>query len=270
MAAVSTGFESASPPRCLLVFFLVKIANSECLAGENTTAGKHPRKLKFDMSFQVLPACVVSRQAKLVALIRQKLLGKCNFNKLQNPAPPVIKDNARDSLYIYNIVLAKAMKRADKRGQTIEEVLNSFGEIMAKLMIDHHQKQVEKLDLTLLQGQLLRVLRRGPMPTGKLAAELRVSASAVTQLTDRLIRKGLIEREPAASDRRSVIIRLSAKGLRVIEEFRKRRGVFFKEAIAQLNETEQAHVIEAMRTVIGALEGYQKTSPQSGSRTAQK
>lgn len=179
--------------------------------------------------------------------------------------------NTKNSLYIYNIVLHKATKGTDKRGHAIEEVLNAFGEVMAKLMIDHHQKQIESLDLTLLQGQLLRVLHRGPQPTGKLGAELQVSASAITQLTDRLIRKGLIERQAAEGDRRSVIIRLSAKGLRLIEEFRKRRGVFFREAIAQLSETEQAHAIEAMKTVIGALKSYeQKTSSPGDPRTAQK
>ena len=150
----------------------------------------------------------------------------------------------------------KLSARGTKRGDPITEVLNAFGEVMAKMMIDHHQRQIEALDLTLLQGQLLRVLRRGPQPTGKLAAELHVSASAITQLTDRLIRKGLIEREAAASDRRSVIIRLSAKGSKMIEEFRKRRGVFFREALAQLNEKEQARVIAAMKTVIRALESY--------------
>jgi DNA-binding MarR family transcriptional regulator len=168
-------------------------------------------------------------------------------------------------------VRPKATKRADKPGQAIEEVLNAFGEVMAKMMIDHHQKQVEALDLTLLQGQLLRALRREPLATGRLATELRVSASAITQLTDRLIRKGLIERQAAENDRRSVIIHLSAKGTRLIEEFRKRRGVFFREAIAKLSETEQAHVIEAMKTVIRALGSYeQKTGSQGGSRTAQK
>ena len=151
-------------------------------------------------------------------------------------------------------MLPKATKKAAKSGHAIEEVLNSFGEVMAKMMVDNHQRQIEALDLTLLQGQLLRVLRRRPLPTGKLAAELQVSASAITQLTDRLIRKGLIERQAAETDRRAVIIRLSAKGVRLIEEFRKRRTRFFTEALAQLNETDQQHVIEAMKTIIRALE----------------
>ncbi|MFN2579024.1 MAG: MarR family winged helix-turn-helix transcriptional regulator [Pyrinomonadaceae bacterium] len=168
-------------------------------------------------------------------------------------------------------MLAKATKRMEKQGRAFEEVLNNFAEVMAKLMIDNHQKQIESLDLTLLQGQLLRILRRGPQATGNLAAELQVSASAITQLTDRLIRKGLIERHAAETDRRSVIICLSVKGLRVVDEFRKRRGIVFNEAIAELNETEQAHVIGAMKTVIGALESYEhKISSQGDRRTASK
>lgn len=140
----------------------------------------------------------------------------------------------------------------------IERVLNSFAEVMSKLMVDHHQQQITALDLTLPQGQVLRILRRGAAPTGKLATELRVSASAVTQLTDRLVRKGLIERQAAARDRRSVLVALSAKGKRLVDGFRKRRSIFFREVLTQLSETEQAHVIEAMKMMIMALESYEQ------------
>jgi DNA-binding MarR family transcriptional regulator len=143
-----------------------------------------------------------------------------------------------------------------RNSEEIESVLNAFAEVMSRLMIDQHQKQITALELTLLQVQGLRVLRRGPAPTGKFAAELGISASAVTQLTDRLIRKGLIERQAAADDRRSVLVALSAKGKRMIDAFRKRRTYFFSEALKQLSEPEHVHVIEAMTMVIRALESY--------------
>jgi DNA-binding MarR family transcriptional regulator len=140
----------------------------------------------------------------------------------------------------------------------IEEVLNGFAEVMSKLMIDHHQEQIAALDLTLLQGQVLRILRRGAVPTGKLASELQISASAVTQLTDRLIRKELIERESAIGDRRCVVVGLSPKGRRLIDDFRKRRTVLFGEALSQLSEPEHAQVVQAMKLVIGALESSEQ------------
>ena len=74
-----------------------------------------------------------------------------------------------------------------------EAVLDRFSEMMFKLMMEHHQKHVLELDLTVPQAQALKVLRHGPLCTGELAVELRISAPAVTQLTNRLTRKHLIE-----------------------------------------------------------------------------
>lgn len=154
---------------------------------------------------------------------------------------------------------------AKRAPDEIENVLNSFAEVMTKLMIDQHQQQITALDLTLLQGQVLRVLRRGSLPTGKLASELQISASAVTQLTDRLIRKGLIERQAAAGDRRSVLVGLSAKGERLVDGFRKRRALFFREVLEELSETEHSHVIKAMKMVNKGLESYER---KKGSKSA--
>ncbi len=137
----------------------------------------------------------------------------------------------------------------------LEEVLNSFAEVMAKLLIDQHRQNVTALDLTLPQAQMLRILRRGTLPTGQLAAELNVTASSVTQLTDRLIRKGLIERQAAKNDRRAVIVALSSKGKRLVDGFRKRRALLLREAMTRLNKSEQADVIEAMKMVVNALNG---------------
>ncbi|MBA2731475.1 MAG: MarR family transcriptional regulator [Acidobacteria bacterium] len=138
----------------------------------------------------------------------------------------------------------------------VEEVLNSFTEIMSGLMIDQYQKQITELELTLPQAQLLRVLRRGAMQTGQLAAEMRISAPAITQLTDRLIRKGLIERSATADDRRCVIVALSAEGRRLVDQFRQRRREIFNEALADLSEAERKQALEVMGKVVKALESY--------------
>jgi DNA-binding MarR family transcriptional regulator len=147
-------------------------------------------------------------------------------------------------------------------GQTEEAatLLNRFAEIMARLTIDHHQQQVTALDLTLAQAQVLRILRRGPLPTGQLAVELRVSPSSVTQLTDRLIRKQLLQRQSVAGDRRCVLVAVSAKGKRLIDDFRRRRSLVFQEALAQLNAKEQQHILAAMKMVVETLDRYEEVT----------
>jgi DNA-binding MarR family transcriptional regulator len=138
-----------------------------------------------------------------------------------------------------------------------EEILSSFAEIMSKLLLEHYQHHLAQLDLTLPQAQVLRALRRGPVLTGRLAAELRITAPAITQLTDRLIRKGLIERQAAADDRRCVLVALSAKGKRLVDQFRRQRSSIFSGALQYLSEDDQAQVVEGLSRVIEALERYE-------------
>lgn len=142
--------------------------------------------------------------------------------------------------------------------EKLEGILSSFAEVMSMILLDVHQQHLAELDLTLPQAQVLRVLRRnGTVPTGRLAAELRISAPAITQLTDRLIRKGLIERRTATGDRRSVLVALSGKGKRLVDLYRKRRCEIFSAALAELDEIERAEVGASLEKVITALERYE-------------
>ena len=150
---------------------------------------------------------------------------------------------------------------AESAPAEVEEVLGSFTEVMSRLMIDHYQKQINELDLTLPQAQVLRVLRAKCMTTGQLAAELRISAPAITQLTDRLIRKGLIERRAGTDDRRCVIVALSEKGAHLVDQFRARRREIFSRALADLGEQDRRQVIEVLGRVVKALESYEQGAP---------
>ena len=139
----------------------------------------------------------------------------------------------------------------------VEEVLNSFAEVISALMIDQYQKHIAELDLTFPQAQAMRILRRGPVPTGQLACLLRISAPAITQLTDRLIRKGLIKRTAGAEDRRCVIVALSVRGRQLVDQFRQRRREVFSRALAHLSNQEQAEINEALVKVVAALEEFE-------------
>ncbi len=95
------------------------------------------------------------------------------------------------------------------------------------------------------------------------AFQLRISASSVTQLTDRLIRNGLIERQGVTGDRRLVMIALSAEGKRLVDRFRKRRSLMFTKAIAQPRQAEQKDIIEAMKMVVRVFESSDQAAVQT-------
>jgi DNA-binding MarR family transcriptional regulator len=140
-------------------------------------------------------------------------------------------------------------------------VLDGFVETVFRLMIDHHHRRVTEVDLTLLQAQALRVLHREPLSTTKLAAELRVSAPAATQLTDRLTRKRLIERKSVDGDRRMVLLVLTARGKDLIDGFRQHRNKMFAEALGHLSEADQTEFVSALATISAGL-GVNASPPE--------
>jgi DNA-binding MarR family transcriptional regulator len=139
--------------------------------------------------------------------------------------------------------------------EAAEVILDRFIEGLFRLMLDHHQAHVVEMDLTLVQAQALKLLRAAPLPTSKLAAALGISAPAVTQLTDRLGRKQLIERQAVETDRRTVIVAVTEKGGRVIDEFRKRRNDVFAATLSRLSEEDRMGVINALSKVAAVLHG---------------
>ncbi len=142
----------------------------------------------------------------------------------------------------------------------VEVVLDRFAETMFRLMLDHHQQQAVEMAMTLPQAQALRLLFGGPRSTGDLAAALRISAPAVTQLTDRLTRKQLIERQAADGDRRSVMIALTERGRRAVESFRERRHTIISGALTFLDDLDRAQIVLALSKMVGALEQFEAAS----------
>jgi DNA-binding MarR family transcriptional regulator len=73
-----------------------------------------------------------------------------------------------------------------------------------------------------------------------------------------LIRKRLIERRASDADRRFVQIALSARGKRLVDQFRQRRIHIFSEAFKSLDGEERAQVVASLEKMVTALEGYER------------
>jgi DNA-binding MarR family transcriptional regulator len=137
--------------------------------------------------------------------------------------------------------------------EAAEVILDGFIEGLFRLMLDDHQTQVVEMDLTLVQAQALKLLRAAPLPTSKLAEALGISAPAVTQLTDRLGRKRLIERQAVKTDRRAVMVAVTEKGGRLIDGFRKRRNEVFADTLSRLSDADRREVIDALSKVVAVF-----------------
>jgi DNA-binding MarR family transcriptional regulator len=102
-------------------------------------------------------------------------------------------------------------------------------------------------DITLPQYRALVVLAGRPgISVTDLAEALDVHASTVTRLCDRLVRKQLVLRTPAVDDRRSIELRLSPGGRRLVEDVTHRRRRDIATITAALPDDVRRHAVEAL------------------------
>jgi len=94
----------------------------------------------------------------------------------------------------------------------------------------------------------------GPLTLGELAAAEQVRPPTMSRLVSALERDGLVRREADASDRRSVRLRATAKGERLLARGRARRVETLARALEALEATDARAVqraVEVLEVVLG-------------------
>ena len=89
------------------------------------------------------------------------------------------------------------------------------------LFINETERPYQSYDLTLAQMDVLSSLARTdgePISCSEIAERTLITKGGITGILDRLEARGLVKRFPSSDDRRSVLVRLSGKG---VELFRK-------------------------------------------------
>jgi DNA-binding MarR family transcriptional regulator len=94
-----------------------------------------------------------------------------------------------------------------------------------------------------------------------LAERLRLEKSSVSRLVVRLGEKGWVRRDPDPVDRRSTLVRLTARGHRTAEQMGKARAEKFRVLYEALSEEERAAVSGALGTLVRAIEGRHAGAP---------
>lgn len=112
----------------------------------------------------------------------------------------------------------------------------------------HHAAHPE---LSLGQLAALRSLERlGPMSPTELATQEKVQPPSMTKIVGRLLELGYVSRAPHAEDRRQVVVTISADGIALLDDDRRRRDAW----LAQRLPTLTAEEITALRVALPVLE----------------
>ncbi|MBB6671229.1 MarR family transcriptional regulator [Cohnella nanjingensis] len=134
---------------------------------------------------------------------------------------------------------------------------------MNKIVVGY-AKMLDK-DLTAPQFYIIQILAaEGSRNCSELAAALDITLPAVTNLSNKLVRKGYVERLASESDRRSVYLRLTDEGRQVQQRLEERYKELTGGMWADFTDAEMDMLITGFEKMLARFPGTNNTDAQGG------
>ncbi len=114
--------------------------------------------------------------------------------------------------------LQRRLKMRPLDDPVVEGMLNLL--VTGAALRETAETEFGRFGLTSTAYNILRILRGSPdgLPRGEIARRLVNPSPDVTRLIDRLVRRGLVRRLRARTDRRLSLTRITPKGLALVEQ----------------------------------------------------
>lgn len=125
-----------------------------------------------------------------------------------------------------------------------------------QLLLARVDATLKPFSLTFARYEVLRLLafsRAGRLPLSSVVARLQVHATTVTSTAERLVRDGLIEREPHPHDGRAALLALTIAGRDLVERATRalNTDVFASPGVSEADATELVAIVARLRKNAG-------------------
>ncbi len=105
------------------------------------------------------------------------------------------------------------------------------------------ERSIEQAGLGLTDFAALEaLLHKGPLTITEIQGKVPLAIGSMTAAVDRLEKKGLIMRTPAAGDRRAKVLKLTPEGRRIVEKAFSRHAAELESAMAVLSASEKSQL----------------------------
>jgi len=112
----------------------------------------------------------------------------------------------------------------------------------------------ENLNITGSQGYtLLAMPDDESISMNDLSLKMKLAGSTMTRTVDPLVKKGLVDRQPDAEDRRVVRVCLTKTGMQVKHQLQETLQWFFSSVMEEIPAGERAQVIQSLEWLNGAI-----------------
>jgi len=110
---------------------------------------------------------------------------------------------------------------------------------------------------------LMQLHHKGPCGMSEVSERFDISAAAASQLVEKLVHAGYLDRTEYPSDRRAKLLTLSAKGEELIQQGTEERYSWMDDLAATLSAEERVKVEEALIILTKAAQEMDIDSPKS-------
>jgi DNA-binding MarR family transcriptional regulator len=133
--------------------------------------------------------------------------------------------------------------------------------VCVKHTLTEFRQYSHEVGLTMPQMYVMLYLYfKGPSKMSKLISSTQGSKTAASQMVQRLVEQGLVERSKVPGDRRARSVRLSEKGCLLIKDITRTREERLKRLDEELSEVEKEEITHALRILNDAVFRIQKES----------
>ena len=118
----------------------------------------------------------------------------------------------------------------------------------------HSRTLVESHGLTGPQALILKALQNGSLPAGELATQVSLSQGTVTDILNRLEKRGLISRSRDTEDRRRVLVEATDTALTLLEQSPPLLQESFAERFGNLHDWEQTQLLASLQRIAAMMD----------------
>ena len=154
-----------------------------------------------------------------------------------------------------NVTFTNRVKRFMVKKDLIDELI----ELQRRVDRDRRQYELDswmRLNLGIAQlKSIFFIGNRGSTSLGKLAEALDVTPTNTTGIVDRLLERKLITRKASPDDRRVLLLKLTPRGEKLVNELRQKRRERMTEIFARLTDEQAEAVAQALKFMVKAIDG---------------
>jgi DNA-binding MarR family transcriptional regulator len=133
------------------------------------------------------------------------------------------------------------------------EMLKWFSTFARRALGDFHQF-TRDAGLTMSQmNVLMRLYYQGPCDMTALLDTMLTTKGAVSQMVERMVQQGLVERAQAADDRRARLVTITPKGRKMVEDSISARRLWLEGIGDLLTNQQRADIAAALHTLAVAV-----------------